>query len=371
MINGQRREGLTMDKALLDFYSNVILSSFSRLTATSASALTDGQISHDRITRFLSSAPTSSRDLWYRVKPLVRSVQTDAGILIADDTIAEKPHMDENDIVCWHYDHTKGRMVKGINLLSILYHSKDLTLPVGYAIVAKTETITDAKAGTVKRVSPVTKNEHFRQLLRFCVKNVPFRYVFSDVWYASAENMKYIRRDLKRHFLMPLKSNRNVALSTYDKRRGNYVTVETLPLKEGATITVYLEEVPFPLVLLRQVFTNKDNSTGTLYLVSSDTTLTYDAMTDLYHKRWKIEEYHKALKQQCALTRSPARTVVTQSSHIFCCLCAFIKLELLRMMTSVSYEGLKLNLYLHALKTAFKHLRTLQPLDWASKPIFA
>jgi hypothetical protein len=42
---------------------------------------------------------------------------------------------------------------------------------------------------------------------------VPFRYVFSDVWYASAENMKYIRRDLKRHFIMPLKSNRKVALS--------------------------------------------------------------------------------------------------------------------------------------------------------------
>jgi hypothetical protein len=149
------------------------------------------------------------------------------------------------------------------------------------------------------------------------------------------------------------------------------VTVETLPLKDSTTAMVYLEEVPFVLLLLRQVFTNKDGSTGILYLVSSDTTLTYDTMTDLYQKRWKIEEYHKALKQQCALTRSPARTVVTQSSHIFGSLCAFIKLEMLRMMTAVSYEGLKLNLYLHVLKTAFKHLRSLQPLDWASKPIFA
>lgn len=360
-----------MDKAMLDFYSNVILSSFSRLTATSASALTDGQISHDRITRFLSVEPRSSRDLWYRVKPLVRSIQREDGILIVDDTIAQKPHMDENEIVCWHYDHTQGRTVKGINLLSVLYHSNEVTLPVGYVIVSKTETIIDATTGKEKRVSRTSKNEHFRQLLRFCVKNVPFRYVFSDVWYASAENMKYIRRDLKRHFIMPLKSNRKVALSAQDKRRGNYVTVETLPLKDSATTVVYVEEVPFPLVLLRQVFTNKDGSTGTLYLVSSDTTLTYDTMTDLYQKRWKIEEYHKALKQQCALTRSPARTVVTQSSHIFCSLCAFIKLEMLRMITSVSYEGLKLNLYLHALKTAFKHLRTLQPFDWATKPIFA
>ena len=360
-----------MDKALLDFYSNVILSSFSRLTATSASALTDGSISHDRITRFLGSEPKSSRDLWYRVKPLVRSIQSEEGVLIVDDTIAAKPHMDENEIVCWHYDHTQGRTIKGINLLSVLYHSNDVTLPVGYVIVSKTEPIIDAATGKEKRVSRLSKNEHFRQLLRFCVKNVPFRYVFSDVWYASAENMKYIKRDLKRHFIMPLKHNRKVALSAHDKRRGNYVTVETLSLKERATMVVYVEEVPFPLLLLRQVFTNKDGSTGTLYLVSSDTTLTYATMTDLYQKRWKIEEYHKALKQQCALTRSPARMVGTQSSHIFCSLCAFVKLEMLRMMTAVSYEGLKLNLYLHALQTAFRHLKTLQPLNWASKPIFA
>lgn len=360
-----------MDKAMLDFYSHVILSSFSRLTATSASALTDGTISHDRITRFLSSGPKSSRDLWYRVKPLVRSNQSEDGVLIVDDTIAPKPHMDENDIVCWHYDHTEGCHVKGINLLSVLYHSNDVTLPVGYVIVSKTETIIDADTGKQKRVSRISKNEHFRQLLGFCVKNVPFRYVFSDVWYASAENMKYIKCDLKRDFIMPLKSNRKVALSLHDKRRGKYVTVETLPLKDLATTVVYVEEVPFPLVLLRQVFTNKDGSIGTLYLVSSDITLTYTTMTDLYHKRSKIEQYHKALKQQCALTRSPARTVVTQSSHIFCSLCAFIKLEMLRVVTTVSYEGLKLNLYLQALKTAFKHLRTLQPVHWASKPIFA
>jgi hypothetical protein len=74
----------TMDKAMLDFYSNVILSSFSQLTATGASALTDGVMSHDRVTRFLNSAPLSSRDLWYRVKPLVRSIQSAEGVLIVD-----------------------------------------------------------------------------------------------------------------------------------------------------------------------------------------------------------------------------------------------------------------------------------------------
>ena len=36
---------------------------------------------------------------------------------IFDDTLQEKPHSKENDLICWHYDHTVGRSVKGINLL--------------------------------------------------------------------------------------------------------------------------------------------------------------------------------------------------------------------------------------------------------------
>jgi hypothetical protein len=131
---------------------------------------------------------------------------------------------------------------------------------------------------------------------------------------------------------------------------------------------VYLEGLTFPVRLIRQVFINKDNSQAVLYLVCSDTTLTYQHITDLYQKRWKIEEYHKALKQQCALSVSPAHTMRTQSSHIFCFLCNYVKLELMHRIMAVSYEGLKLNLHLYALKTAFKHLRTIQPLDWATKP---
>ena len=203
-----------MDKAMLDFYSNVILSSFSQLTATGASGLTDGIMSHDRITRFLNSAPVSSRNLWYRVKPLVRSIQSDDGVLIVDDTIAHKPHMDENDIVCWHYDHTEGRTVKGINLLSVLYHSREVILPVGYVIVTKTEAVLDATTGKQKRVSRLTKNEHFRQLVRSCVKNMPLRYVLSDVWYAAAENMKFIRHELKRATAVLLSLRRTSAEDT-------------------------------------------------------------------------------------------------------------------------------------------------------------
>jgi hypothetical protein len=360
-----------MDKQMLDFYSNYLLSSFERVTATSGARLTNDTLSHDRITRFLNDK-TSSRRLWHYVKPMVRKVQSPDGVLIADDMIIAKPHMDENEIVCWHFDHQTGTYVKGINILSFLYESKDVRLPVSYTIIEKTEYYTDESTSHEKRRSEISKNEHFRRLLKQSVRNkLPFRYVLSDVWYASTENMNFIRKTLKRHFVMPLKSNRKIALSKAQKRAKNYVPVDTLDYKDTSLRTIYLEEVAFPLLLVKQVFKNEDGSEGVLYLVTSDTTLTYEEITTIYMKRCSIECYHKALKQQCAIGKSPARVQRTQSSHIHCSLCAFVKLELLRGITSVSYEGLKLNLYIHALKTSFKYLQLLQPFNWATKPIFA
>jgi len=42
-----------MDKDLLELYSDYLLSSFGATTATGLSALVDGAVSHDQVTRFL------------------------------------------------------------------------------------------------------------------------------------------------------------------------------------------------------------------------------------------------------------------------------------------------------------------------------
>ena len=51
-----------MDKQLLDLYSDYLLSSFSVTTATGLSSLVDGEVSHDKVTRFLSREDFGSRD---------------------------------------------------------------------------------------------------------------------------------------------------------------------------------------------------------------------------------------------------------------------------------------------------------------------
>ena len=165
--------------------------------------------------------------------------------------------------------------------------------------------------------------------------------------------MKLIKTELNKDFVMPLKSNRNVAVSGPDKKDGHYQAVQTLPLEHGKAQAVYLEQVGFPLLLVKQVFTNKDTSQGLLYLVSSDMTLDGDQMMRLYQERWQVEEYHKSLKQNASLACSPTRTKRTQTNHFFVSLCAFVKMETLKIKTACSHFALKQKLYLAALQAAF------------------
>jgi hypothetical protein len=356
-----------MNYPLLDLYTDYLISSFGQTSATGLSRLVNETVSHDKVSRFLSSGPFSSKDLWRVVKAQVRLIEKADGLLIIDDTIEEKPYTDENEIVCWHYDHSRAQSVKGINFLSLLYHSDEATLPVGYDIVSKTEPYQDPKTGKTRRKSALTKNERYRQLLSIAQKNgLIYRYVLNDSWYACAENMRFIKHDLKKDFIMPLKENRKVALRLSDKQKGHYVKLADLDLAEDTPLEIYLEGVDFPLLLTKQVFTNEDGSQGVLYLVTSDRTLTFAAIKTLYQKRWTVEDYHKSLKQNASLEKSPTRTQTSQGNHLFAALCAYIKLESLKIKTKRSHFALKAQLYLSALRSAFDHLHYLKPCSFSS-----
>jgi hypothetical protein len=352
---------------LLDLYSDYLISAFGQTTATGLSVLLNGEISHDQIQRSLAGEAQASSDLWRVAKPHVRKIESSDGVMIVDDSIGEKPYTDENDIVCWHYDHSQQRAVKGINFVTCLYHSQGVSLPVGFELVRKTERYTDPKSGKEKRRSKRTKNEMYRDLLQQAVKNqIPFQYALNDIWFSSAENMNFVKITLEKEFVMPLKSNRKVATSADAKQNGRYQSVDTLELEPMNPVIVYLEGVEFALLLVKQVFTNDDDSTGILYLVTSDTTLDGNGMTTIYQKRWNVEPYHKSLKQNASLEKSPTQTVSTQTNHFFAALCGYIKLELLKGDTKLNHFALKSKLYLSAIHAAYAQLQKLNPTRLAA-----
>ena len=350
-----------MDKPLLELYSDYLLSSFGATTAAGLSALVDGAVSHDQVTRFLSAADSDGKTLWQQVKPLVRDTQQDDGVLIVDDTIQEKPHTDENDLICWPYDPSQNRSVKGLNLLNCVYHAGGVSVPVTYELIRQPILFSEVKTRRVKRKSVQTKNELMRQMLRTCQPNpIPYRYVLADSWFSAKENVTFIVKPLPKHFVVALKSNRTVALSYEHKRQGAFTRIDAQPLPAHQPVAGWIKGLDFPVRLLRQVFTNQDGSTGTLDLACSDSTCDGATLETLYQKRWHVETFHKTLKSHAALAKAPTRRGRTQSNHCFMALYAACRLEGLRIKHQLNHFALRARLYLKAIRYACDELQTLK-----------
>jgi hypothetical protein len=355
---------------LLDLYTDYLLASFGQTTATGLADLVP-DLSHDQVTRFLSRQELSDKDLWKAVKPLLRSVQSEDAVLILDDTIEEKPYTDESELISWHFDHVTNTTVKGINLLSALYLSQDVSLPVAFHLIHKTQRVTDRKTGKEKWQSPLTKNEIARDIthneLRVPAavkqKQIPFRYVLADSWFSSAENMIYIKQKVRKDFVIPLKSNRNVFVSDPSAKVGKPVKLDSLDFDTSPSLVLYLEGVPFALQVSRQVFTNEDGKESVLYLSTSELTLTVSSLHTLYQKRWKVEEYHKSLKSNASFAKSPTKRIRTQTNHFIASILAFVKLEACRVTHKVNHFALKAKLYRTALASAFAELQQLRHLS--------
>lgn len=347
-------------KKELDLYTDYLLSTCGQATATGLSAMLDGEISHDKVTRFLSEREYTSKDLWREVKAVVRKVESTEAVLVFDDTIQEKAWTDENEVMCWHFDHCKGRSVRGINLLNALYHSEEVSIPVAFEVVRKPIEFCDIATRRVKRASEVTKNELMREMIGSCVGNeLKFRYVLMDSWFAAKENFEYIVKKNK-HFIAALKDNRLVALSEQDRAQGCFVRVDTLQLTDKQAVRGWLKGFTDEVLIVRRVFTNKGASMGLLNLVCSDLTLDGDRVATIYKKRWKVEEFHKSLKSNAALAKSPTRTVRTQKNHVFMSIYAVFKLECLKLKHQLNHFALRAKIIIKATQLAYAELLALR-----------
>ena len=322
-----------MCRKLQDLYTDYLICQTKHATATGLSSMLPDELSHDQVTRFLNGDVHDARDLWLEVKQDVREHEkVDEGVLIVDDMPAEKPYTDENEIMCWHYSHAKKQIIKGIDLLTVMVRYGDISFPISYEVIKKDIPYCDLKTKKERRKSSTTKNTHFRNMLAQAKQNqIKFQYVLADNWFSSKENMRYIHYDLNKLFIMGLKANRGLAMTEQDKENSNYQRLESIGLEDGIAKQVYLKDVDFPVQVLKQTYDNKDGSIGVVYLVTNDLSIDGDKILEIYKKRWRIEEYHKSVKQNASFEKSPTKTIKSQLNHVFCSLVAYCKLERLKM----------------------------------------
>jgi len=342
---------------LIDLYTDFLIACPGQITSTLLSEVLDNQVGHDKFTRLLSSGKINSRYLWHEVKPMCQEIECDDAVLILDDSVEAKPYTKCNNLIRYHYDHTVGKSVKGVNFITAIYNSWEMSLPVGVDFVIKDQSYID-KDGKTKYKSKVSKNEMYRELIARAGSQLRFRYVLNDSWFASAENMAFINEKMDRYFIMAIKENRKVALSKEDKLAGKYISIKEASMEECVR-SVYIEQLDFPILITKQVFKNGDGSTGTLYLSGNDLSLTYQQMTTIYQRRWKVEEYHKSIKSNTAFPKSPTSTVLSQRSHFIASILSNVKLERLKIRHSKNHFALKALLLKNATVSAWNKLNSL------------
>ena len=100
---------------------------------------------------------------------------------------------------------------------------------------------------------------------------------------------------------------------------------------EGYVRSDYVEQLDFPIFIAKQVFKDGNGVTGTLYLACSDLSLSYEQLTTIYQRRWKVEEYHKSIKSNTAFPNLPTKTPMTQQSQFIASIMDYVKLEQLKI----------------------------------------
>lgn len=266
--------------------------------------------SHDCFTRLLQNQSSDTESLWNEVRKFVTPKE---GFLIVDDTVLDKPYSEKMGFVRYQWSGKHHRTVKGIGLVTLVWTDGTTVIPLDFRIYNIDE---DDK----------TKNDHFLDMLNKAEeRGFNPKFVLFDTWYASVKNLKAIRKK-EWHFLTRLKTNRLVN----PDNKGN-VPLETIEIPPNG-IVVHLKAYGFVKVFR---IVSKDGDTQ--HWVTDMQDMDESKREDLAKKSWKIEEYHRGIKQFCGVEKCQARKEEAQRAHIMFSLRAFLRLELQRIKSGISW----------------------------------
>lgn len=312
---------LTAD-AFVDFLVATPLNA-TAMEAQRTSPIGSGEPSHDAYTRLLHRLEPSSEALWVEVKA---EVQLASGILVLDDTVLDKPYARKMDLVHHMWSGKHHSVVKGIDLLTLLWTDGERHLPCDYRIYDKPN---DGK----------TKNDHFGDLVD-TAKQRGFHpeYVLFDGWYSSLVNLKKID-GVGWSWLTRLKHNRRV---NPDKVRNR--PVSECDIASNGTV-VHLEN--YGMVKVFRII-SKDGTAE--HWATNDLGMDDLGRLRLAEASWKIEEYHRGLKQVTNVEGCQCRKANAQRSHIGLALRAFLAFERYCFRTGYNWVATKAMIFQEAVR---------------------
>jgi hypothetical protein len=286
------------------------------------------KFSHDAVNRYLRGERITPRLMWDNVADQV--IPTPDGYVIFDDTVLDKNASFAIELVRRQYRGNAGAVIKGIGVVTCLYVNPehDQFWLIDYRIY---DPDGDGK----------TKLDHVREMLTNVVyqKELPFRAVLMDTWYATKDMMLCIE-SLQKVYYCPLKSNRQVDESggSQPYRRVDSLAWSDPELRHGKRIKLK----GFPKDHKVQLFRVVASTRRTDWIVTNDPTAdSTDATQAVCDVRWQIEQLHREAKQVTGLERCQCRKARIQRNHIGCALLVWVRLKALAVQTGRTVYQLK------------------------------
>ena len=294
-------------------------------------------LSHDSVSDFLAHSRSTARDIWQLAKDLIDN--TSEGFLLADDSVQNKQYSREIELVKLQYSGAEHGLVRGIGIVNLVHSNGTEYHPIDYRIYAPDQ---DGK----------TKNDHFQDMLIAAKqdKGIKANTMLMDSWYASVPNLKLIHR-MQMVFFTTLKENRLVSLT----KEGGYIHLEDIEWNPETTkngLWVKLKELPFKVRLFKLVATDGDID----WIITNcpDRSLTAQVVQVKNAVRWKIEQFHREVKNLAGSEKCQARKGRSQRNHIAYCYQAWFSLKVAAIEVKKTVYALKTELLDEYLKSVLR-----------------
>ncbi len=266
------------------------------------------------------------------------------GYIIFDDTVLDKRHSYQLELVRRQYSGNAKKVIKGIGIVNCVYVNKKTGefWIIDYRIYDK-------------EGDGLSKLDHVKNMINNLVyhKQIPFKTVLMDSWYATKKIILLIEK-LNKIYYCPLKKNRLVDDS---KGVNSYQNIKNLrwnqeELKEGKIIKIN----KFPKEHKVKLFRVTISTNRTDYVITNDFTQeSTDAVKIECSIRWKIEEFHREEKQLTGIESCQCRKARIQRNHINCAILVWIKLKQVAYSTGKTIYQVKHSLLSNYLKKELKY----------------
>ena len=308
-------------------YCQFLLSSQVNFTQTYHADHHD-HFSHDALNRYIRGDKLTARMIWENIQPQLQ-LCADACIVF-DDSVLDKDHSHKIELVRRQYSGNVHGLVRGIGVVNCLYVNPKTGeyWPIDYRVFAPEA---DGK----------TKLDHVRDMLVSAVadKRLPFSRVLMDTWYATKELMLFIE-SLGKVYYCPLRSNRMVDDSGAQLPFRHVASLDWTEQELAAGKTIKIKG--FPGAHKVKLFRVVVSSNRTDWVVTNDhAQKSTQATQEACRLRWKIEQFHRELKQVTGVERCQCRKARIQRNHIACAFLVWIHLNKVARQTGETIYRLK------------------------------